>query len=77
MNDTSVKSQAVQTISHFETDEERAQRVVRAVFMDDLKGEVGHLARRSVPLSDRQDIARRLVKEFREIRQQMRAEYLV
>lgn len=59
-----------------ETDEERAQRVVRGVFMEDLKGEVGHLARKTVPLSDRQDIAKRLMIEFAAIRQQMRDEYL-
>lgn len=58
-----------------ETDEDRAQRIVRAVFMDDLKGDVGHLARRSVPLCDRQDIAKRLVVEFRRLRDELRREY--
>ena len=60
-----------------ETDEDRAQRIVRDVFAEDLKGDVGHMARMAVPLSDRQDIARRLVQEFRKIRAEMRAEYLV
>lgn len=59
-----------------ETDEERAQRIVREVFMTDLKGDIGHLARLSVPLSDKQDIAKRLVDEFRALRQQMRMEYV-
>lgn len=61
----------------YETDEQRAQRVVREVFMTDLKGEIGHLARKWVTIEDRQDIAKRLVKEFEAIRRQMRAEYLV
>lgn len=51
-----------------ESDEERALRVVRGVFFEDLKGDVGHLARRTVPFEDRQDIARRLVAEFSAIR---------
>lgn len=59
-----------------ETDEERAQRIVRAVFMDDLKGEIGHLARLSVPLADKQDIAKRLKREFEILRHQLRMEYL-
>lgn len=51
-----------------ETDLERAKRIVRAVFEDDLKGDVGYLARRSVPLSDRNDIVERLVREFQVVR---------
>jgi hypothetical protein len=47
------------------TDEERAKKVVRDVFLYDLKGEVGTLARLGVPLADRQDMIRRLAREFR------------
>jgi hypothetical protein len=46
------------------TDEERAKKVVRDVFLYDLKGEIGTLARLGVPLADRQDIIRRLAREF-------------
>jgi hypothetical protein len=46
------------------TDEERAKKVVRDVFLHDLKGEIGTLARLGVPLADRQDIIRRLAREF-------------
>ncbi|MBW4960254.1 hypothetical protein, partial [Klebsiella pneumoniae] len=38
------------------TDQERAQIIVRDVFVHDLKGEIGTLARLGVPLADRQDI---------------------
>lgn len=76
MDDRSLHMQQQTTIRSIESDEERAQRVVRGVFMEDLKGEVGHLARKTVPLSDRQDIAKRLMIEFAAIRQQMRDEYL-
>ena len=51
-----------------ETDDERAARVVRAVFAEDLKGDVGYLARRSVSLEDRNDIIVRLIREFSEVR---------
>lgn len=51
-----------------ETDLDRARRIVRAVFEEDLKGDVGYLARRSVPLSDRNDIVTRLVREFQVVR---------
>lgn len=51
------------------TDEQRAQKIVREVFLFDLKGEIGRLARLSVPLSDRQDIAKRLLKEFQLLRE--------
>ena len=51
------------------TDEERAKKVVREVFLYDLKGEVGTLARLAVPLKDRDDIARRLLREFRLVRE--------
>lgn len=51
-----------------ETDDERATRVVRAVFAEDLKGDVGYLARRSVSLDDRNDIIVRLIREFGEVR---------
>lgn len=51
-----------------ESDEDRARRIVRAVFDEDLKGDIGYLARRSVPLVDRNDIAKRLVREFAAIR---------
>lgn len=59
-------------VKHYETpmtDEQRAQKIVREVFLYDLKGEIGKMARIGVPLSDRQDIARRLVKEFRQMRE--------
>lgn len=57
------------------TDEQLAKAVVRDVFMIDLKGDVGHLARRSVPLADRDDIARRLQVAFAKIREQERSRH--
>lgn len=50
------------------TDEERAEKVVRDVFLYDLKGEISTLARLGVPLADRQDIIRRLAREFALVR---------
>lgn len=55
------------------SDTELAKAVVRDVFMIDLKGDVGHLARRSVPLTDREDIAKRLELAFAKIREDERA----
>lgn len=57
------------------TDEHLAKSVVRDVFMIDLKGDVGHLARRSVTLADREDIARRLEVAFAKIREEERARH--
>lgn len=51
-----------------ETDLERARRIVRAVFFEDLKGDVGHLARCAVPQADKDDIVKRLVREFQVVR---------
>ncbi len=51
------------------SDEERAKMIVREVFNYDLKGEIGRLARLSVPLSDRQEIAKRLLRHFSYIRE--------
>lgn len=55
------------------TDEQRAQKIVREVFLYDLKDEIGKLARLGVPLADRQDIAKRLAREFRLIREDERS----
>lgn len=55
------------------TDHERAQIIVRDVFLHDLKGEIGTLARLGVPLSDRQDIVKRLAQEFELVREEERS----
>lgn len=55
------------------TDQERAQRIVREVFLHDLKGEIGTLARLGVPLADRQDMVRRLEQEFGLVREEERS----
>jgi hypothetical protein len=55
------------------TDHERAQQTVRNVFLHDLKGEIGTLARLGVPLADRQDMIRRLEQEFKLVREDERS----
>jgi len=55
------------------TDQERAQRIVRDVFLHDLKGEIGTLARLGVPLTDRQDMIKRLEQEFGRVRAEERS----
>lgn len=55
------------------TDQERAQIVVRDVFLHDLKGEIGTLARLGVPLADRQDMIKRLAQEFGLVRAEERS----
>ena len=52
-------------------DQERAAKIVREVFLYDLKGEVGHLARLSVPLEDRRSIEARLRRAFAQIREEV------
>jgi hypothetical protein len=59
------------------TDQERAEQIVREVFLHDLKGEIGTLARLGVPLADRQDIIRRLAQEFGLIRKDERSKSAV
>lgn len=54
------------------TDQERAKMIVREVFLYDLKGEVGQMARLAVPLADRNDIAKRLERHFAIIREDAR-----
>ena len=55
------------------TDQERAEKIVRDVFLHDLKGEIGTLARLGVPLADRQDMVKRLAQEFRHVREEERS----
>lgn len=55
------------------TDEERAQKIVREVFLYDLKGEIGTLARIGVPMADRKDMAKRLAREFGHVREDERS----
>lgn len=54
------------------TDQERAQIIVRDVFLHDLKGEIGTLARLGVPITDRQDIIKRLEQAFGLVREEER-----
>lgn len=58
------------------TDKERAKQTVREVFLWDLKGEIGQMARLGVPLADRNDIAARLERVFSLIREDERAKVL-
>jgi len=55
------------------TDQERAQTIVRDVFIHDLKGEIGTLARLGVPLADRQEIIERLARAFGHVREEERS----
>ncbi|ADJ22410.1 MAG: hypothetical protein J0H37_10335 [Hyphomicrobium denitrificans] len=55
------------------TDQERAQIIVRDVFLHDLKGEIGTLARLGVPLADRQDMIQRLAQAFGRVREEERS----
>lgn len=55
------------------TDKERAEKTVREVFLWDLKGEIGKMARLGVPIEDRRAISERLQKVFELIREDERA----
>jgi len=59
------------------TDQERARIIVRDVFLHDLKGEIGTLARLGVPLADRQDMIKRLAQEFGLVREEERSKSAV
>ena len=52
------------------TDQERAKTIVRDVFLHDLKGEIGTLARLGVPLADRQENIKRLAQAFGLVREE-------
>lgn len=56
-----------------QSDADRAKQIVREVFLWDLKGEIGRMARLGVPLADRQDIAARLERCFARIREDERS----
>ena len=50
------------------SDRIRALRIVNAVFTKDIKGDIGKLARASVPKSDKMDIVSRVEREIRAVR---------
>ena len=50
------------------TDREHAKRIVKAVFAEDIKGEIGRLARYAVPKEDKRAIVDRVEREIAAIR---------
>ena len=53
------------------TDRERAKQIVAAVFNDDIKGEIGRLARFAVPRSDKRAIVDRVEREIAALREEI------
>lgn len=53
------------------TDRERAKQIVFAVFNDDIKGEIGRLARFAVPKADKRAIVDRVEREIAALREEI------
>ena len=53
------------------TDRERAKQIVAAVFNDDIKGEIGRLARFAVPKADKRAIVDRVEREIAALREEI------